>query len=222
MHVYVAGMLAQTLYHMHAAVTLNNGASFADSDGVFTTGTAPATSVVQTSTPSGAAPEPGVELYDTIVPHTEAQLFATDLQGNVVWTYRYQGSTIDAIQGAKMLPNGHFLVLISFTSSLSTTELSKLPSGTIDVIREVDLAGNTIRELALNQLGQSLAARGFKFVLQGFHHDLLPLANGHIVLLADMRVPYNNLPGYPGTTSVLGDLLVEMWNGFGMRLIIWR
>ena len=222
-HVYVAGMLAQTLYHMHAAVTLNNGASFADSDRVFTTGTAPATSVVQTSTPSGAAPEPGVELYDTIVPHTEAQLFATDLQGNVVWTYRYQGSTIDAIQGAKMLPNGHFLVLISFTSSLSTTELSKLPSGTIDVIREVDLAGNTIRELALNQLGQSLAARGFKFVLQGFHHDLLPLANGHIVLLADMRVPYNNLPGYPGTTSVLGDLLVDVdqnfnptwvWNAF--------
>jgi len=222
-HVYVAGMLSQTLYHMHALVTLSNGSSFADTDHTFTTGSKPGTSVVQITHPSEGAPAPGVELYDTVIPQTEAPLFVTDLQGNVLWTYRYQGSARDAIQGAKMLPNGHFLVLISFLSSLSTEALSNLPSGTIDVIREVDLAGNTIRELSLNQLGQSLAAIGFNFVLQGFHHDVLPLANGHIVLLADMRVPYNNLPGYPGTTSVLGDLLIDVdrnfnptwvWNAF--------
>jgi arylsulfate sulfotransferase len=222
-HVYVAGMLSQTLYHMHALVTLNNGASFADTDHTFTTGSKPGTSVVQISTPAGTVPEPGVELYDTVIPQTEAPLFATDLQGNVVWTYRYQGSAIDAIQAAKMLPNGHFLVLISFLSSLSTTALSNLPSGTIDAIREVDLAGNTIRELSLTQLQQSLAAMGVNFVLQGFHHDVLPVPNGHIVLLADMRVPYSNLPGYSGTVSVLGDVLIDVdqnfsptwvWNAF--------
>jgi arylsulfate sulfotransferase len=222
-HVYVAGMLSQTLYHMHALVTLNNGASFADTDHTFTTGGKPGTSPVQITNPSEGAPEPGVELYDTVIPHTEAQLFATDLAGNVIWTYQYQGSGVDAIQAAKMLPNGHFLVLISFASSLSTTVLSNLPSGTVDVIREVDLAGNTIRELSLNQLEQSLAAQGYNFALQGLHHDVLPLPNGHILLLADMRVPYSNLPGYLGTTSVLGDLLVDVdqnfnptwvWNAF--------
>lgn len=213
-HVYVAGMLANTSYQMHALVTFNNGSSFTDVDQTFNTGTAPATPPIQVSTSPGGAPEPGVELFDTVVPHTAAQLFATDLQGNVLWTYRYDGSALDAIQAAKLLPNGHFLLLISFVSSLPTAQLSNLPGGTIDVIREVDLAGNTIRELSLAQLEQSLTAHGYRFTLQGFHHDVLPLPNGHVVVLADMREPYTNLPGYPGTTSVLGDLLVDVDQNF--------
>ena len=172
---------ARTSYHMRALVNLNNGASFTDADHTFNTGNAPATSPIQTSTTSGGTPEPGVELFDTIIPHTEAQLFATDLQGNVLWTYRYEGSAIDAIQAARPLPNGHFLLLISFASSLPTTQLSNLPGGTVDVIREVDLAGNIIREVSLAQLEQSLTAQGYSFTLQGFHHDVLPLPNGHIV-----------------------------------------
>lgn len=222
-HVYVAGMNAHTSYPMHAQVALANGASFSDSTHTFTAGAVAGTSPVQVTSSSGEMPQGGVELFDTVIPHTPTQLFATDLQGNVVWTYRYQGSALDAVQGATLLPNGHFLVLISFASSLSLPVLSNLPSGTIDVIREVDLAGNTIRELSLDQFGQSLKALGYNFDLQGFHHAVLPLANGHLLVLADMRVPYTNLPGYPGTTSVLGDLLVDVdqnfnptwiWNAF--------
>jgi arylsulfate sulfotransferase len=213
-HVYVAGMLSHTSNHMHALVTLNNGASFADTDHIFNTGNAPATSPVQISTPSNGTPQPGVELFDTVIPHTEAQLFATDLQGNVLWTYRYQGSAEDAIQAAKPLPNGHFLVLISFLSSLPSKQLSSLPSGTLDVIREVDLAGNTVNELSLAQLQQTLTAHGYNFTLQGFHHDVLPLPNGHIIILANMRVPFTDLSGYPGTTSVLGDVLVDVDKNF--------
>ncbi|MGA7767116.1 MAG: aryl-sulfate sulfotransferase [Candidatus Sulfotelmatobacter sp.] len=222
-HVYVAGMYATTTYHMHAAVTLANGVSFSDADQVFTTGTAPGTSGVQVTSTGGDTPQSGVELFDTVIPHTPAQLFATDLQGNVVWTYQYRGSSMDAVQGAKLLPNGHFLVLISFLSSLPPKAFSNLPSDTIDLVREVDLAGNTIRELNVDQLTQSLHAQGYNFTLQGFHHDVLPSPNGHILLLADMRVPYTNLPGYAGTTSVLGDLLVDVdqnftptwvWNAF--------
>lgn len=220
-HVYVAGMLAETSYHMRAVATLDNGASFTDADHTFTTGNAPATSPMQISTASGSPPQSGLELFDTVIPHTEAQLFATDLQGNVLWTYRYHASAVDVIQAAKLLPNGHFLLLISFTTSLP--QLSNLPSGSIDVIREVDLAGNTIRELSLAQLEQSLTTQGYSLTLQGFHHDVLPLPNGHIVLLADIRQSYMNLPGYPGTTSVLGDVLVDVdqnfnptwvWNAF--------
>lgn len=222
-HVYVAGMLARSSYHMHALVTLNNGASFTDGDQAFNTGDAPKTSPIQITAPGGGSPQPGVELYDTVIPHTEAQLFVTDLQGNVLWTYKYDGSSVDAIQAARVLPNGHFLVLISFLSSLPPNQLSNLPGGTLDLIREVDLAGNTIRELSLAQLQQSLMAQGYTFTLQGFHHDVLPLPNGHIVILANTRVPYTNLPNYPGTTSVLGDVLIDVdqnfnpfwvWNAF--------
>lgn len=213
-HVYVAGMLSRTLYHMHALVALNNGVSFADTDHTFTTGSAPGTSPVQISTPSGGVPQSGVELYDTVIPHTEAQLFATDLQGNVLWTYRYQGSSLDAVQGATLLPNGDFLVLISSLAFLPIKIASSIPANTIDVIREIDLAGNTVRELSVKQLTQSLQGQGYNFTLQGFHHDILPLPNGHIVALAAILVPYNNLPGYPGTTSVLGDVLIDVDQNF--------
>ena len=213
-HVYVAGMIQHASYRMRAMVNLDNGASFIDADQTFNTGSAPETSPLQIAIPTGASPQSGVEIFDTVIPHTEAQLFATDLQGNVLWTYRYEGSAVDAIQAAKLLPNGHFLLLISFASSLPTAQLSNLPGGTVDAIREIDLAGNIIREVSLAQLEQSLTAQGYSFTLQGFHHDVLPLPNGHIVILADLRVPYTNLVGSPGTTSVLGDLLIDVDENF--------
>ncbi|MGH9680323.1 MAG: aryl-sulfate sulfotransferase [Candidatus Acidiferrales bacterium] len=221
--IYVAGMLASTEYHMHAVVKLDNGTSFDDSDHTFTTGAAPVTAPVTVTTTNGQEPQSGIELFDTLLPPEPTGVFATDLQGNVIWTYSYQGSNIDAVQPIKMLSNGDFLVLISFASSTPSTITGNPPSGTIDVIREVDLAGNTIRELSLSSLGQSLAAQGYHFDLKGFHHDVLALPNGHLVLLVNLTEPFTDLPGYPGTTEVLGDLLVDVdqnfkptwvWNAF--------
>ena len=149
--IYVAGMLAGTQYHMHAAVKLDNGVAFQDVDHTFTTGTPPETAAVAAITSNGQEPQNGIELFDTLIPSKPAEAFATDLQGNVLWTYSYQGSNIDAVQPIKLLPNGHFLVLISFASSLPSSIASNPPTGTIDVVREVDLAGNTIRELTLGK-----------------------------------------------------------------------
>jgi arylsulfate sulfotransferase len=219
-HVYVAGMLARTLYHMRAIVKLTNGSTFEDGDHTFTTGTPPETSAVQVSQTGSESPQPGVELFDTVLPHKSAQLFATDLQGNVIWTYQYSGSSSDAVQGASLLPDGHFLVLISFLSSLPPPIIAGLPGNTIDVIREIDLAGNTIRELTRDQLNQSLNAQGYSFKLQGFHHDVLALPNGHFIILADYRVAYQNLLGYTATTSVLGDVLVDVDQNF-MPTWVW-
>lgn len=213
-HVFVAGMLADQTYQMHASVQLSNGIDLQDRNHTFTTASAPHTAPLQVANSGIQTPEPGIELFDTLIPHTSAQLFAIDLAGNVIWTYQYRGSKFDAIQGAKLLPNGHLLLLISFTSSLSPAVLSSLPSDTLDVVREIDLAGNTIRELSLQQLQQTLTNQGYNFQLQGFHHDVLPLPNGHMIVLADYRVPYNNLPGYPGTTSVLGDVLIDVDQNF--------
>jgi len=42
------------------------------------------------------------------------------------------------------------------------------------------------------------------------HHDILPLPNGHIFVLASMKVPYNDLPRYPGTINVIGDVLIDL------------
>lgn len=231
--VEVAGMLPQTLYHMRAQVTLDDGATFTDIDhdqfvsGLpLKTGTPPATSAVTVSSPG--TPQPGIELWNTVLPSGDTQLFATDLKGNVLWTYSYKGSSLDIIQGAQLLPNGDMLMVISYLSSLPP-QLVEHAAGTLNVVREVDLAGNTIRELSMDTLNQALASAGFHdsdgsaYQLRSFHHDVLVLPNGHWVLLASYPKTFASLPGQTGSTTVLGDVLVDVdqnlkpdwvWNSF--------
>jgi hypothetical protein len=229
----VAGMRGSSTYHMQAIVTLANGLTFTDSDHTFTTGAARPTVPVQVSTPSGMTPQPGVELIDTVplgsvpIPGL-AQAFATDLQGNVIWTYNYTGSAANIIFPIKPLPNGHFLIVIGYVPSVGGNVVPNgtvtVPPGTISVVREVDLAGNTIREMSIDQLNQSLAAQGYTGLnLLTFCTDVLMQPNGHMVVIAWMKKTYTNLPGYPGSTDVLGNVVVDVdqnykptwvWNTF--------
>ncbi len=219
--IFVAGMRAQTLYHMRANVTLDNGSSFTDIDRTFTAGTPPGTAPLTITVPSGQTPQSGIEMFETAIPHESAQAFATDLQGNVIWTYTYtKGTDQDIVQPIKLLPNGHFIVLISYASS-AVLNGTTIQSGTIDAVREIDLAGNTIREITLSQLSAALAAKGYNFNLGSFHHDVLALPNGHWILLASHYKSFTNLPGYPGTTSVLGDVIVDV-DQSGQPVWVWN
>jgi len=223
--VLVAGMISKTVYHMRARVTLDNGATYTDTDHTCTTGTPPPTTPVQATTANGATPQPGIEVWNTAIPSDVLQAFATDLDGNVIWTYLYHGSVADLIQGIQQLPNGDMLMLISYLSSITVTN----PVGLVDEIREIDLAGNTVRSLTMDQLNQKLAASNFRdadgnpYNFRGFHHSVLAQPNGHWVMLTDYRKSYTDLPGYPGVTPVLGDAIVDVdqngdpdwvWNTF--------
>jgi len=116
-------------------------------------------------------------------------------------------------------------MLISYLSSITVTNTT----GLVNEIREIDLAGNTIRSLTMDQLNQKLAASNFRdadgniYNFRGFHHSVVALPNGHWVMLTDYRKSYTNLPGYPGVTPVLGDAIVDVdqngdpdwvWNTF--------
>ena len=64
-------------------------------------------------------------------------------------------------------------------------------------------------------LQQKLQDTGVVLDELDFHHDFLPLSNGHLVLLASVIKDFVDLPGYPGTTQVTGDVLVDLdqdWN----------
>jgi arylsulfate sulfotransferase len=198
--VLVAGMKPSTMYHMRAHIDWPDGTSWVDQDQTFTTGALPTSNgiTLTITRPAQAAttandPQSGVELLDLINPDTNAhQAFATDLDGNVIWFY-----DINVAGGAlplKPLSNGHMLANIASSSTL----------------RESDLADNTVRELTATQLTQMLQARGFAITINQFHHDMLPLPNGHTILLTNTIVPYSNLAGYPGTTDVIGDVLVDL------------
>lgn len=209
---YVAGMLGQTQYHMRAQISLDDGATFTDADETCKTGTPPTTSPIQVSTPSGRTPQPGIEFWNTVLPSTDTEAVATDLKGNVIWTYTFPHQAVDLIQGIQLLPNDDFLMTIAYLPSITLSSTS----GLIDEVREIDLAGNTVRDLTVDQLNQKLAAsnlhdaQGHAYKIRSFHHDVLALPNGHWVILADYVKQYTNLPGHSGTTNVLGDAIVDV------------
>ncbi len=251
--VLVAGMLGSTLYHMQATAILTDtlpsgqtlSATFTDSDHTFSTGKPFLTSSpVVAGAVGGATPQPGIELYDTAQPQEPAMAFATDLNGNVIWTYSYAqtgtggtGSIQDLPQPIYLLPNGHFLVQIAYLSSIPLHKGETILPNTLDEVREVDLAGTTIRDITAAQViaavnaNPTLSAELSGVTLGSLHHDVLDLPNGHMVLLFAALKTVNISPAitgaggtsYSGPTSVLGDVLVDIdandnpdwvWNAF--------
>jgi len=202
-NILVAGMRAFTTYHMRAVVDFTDGTQFLDSDQVFTTGGFPANALpaFTVTTPSGLTPQPGIELLDLV--GSQQSVLAVDLQGNVIWSYSFpDGTAADIVHPVKPIPNGHFLVQISPTSSFPVN--NNAPPGTLYTAREVDLAGNTVREITLDTLNSRLSQAGINLTLQDIHHDILLLPNGHWIMLAE------TLKQIPPLGSVLGDVLIDL------------
>ena len=206
-------MKPQTTYHMRAHVDWTDG-SWVDQDQTFTTGPLPSSltppGISVTRPTPNLSPAPGVELLSLVEPPATSMLASvvTDLQGNVIWY-----CPPDAVP-LKPMPNGHFIL------NLQTD------------LREVDLACNTIRDVPIAQVNQSLQAQGYDFTVppqpigpaeSPFHHDMLVLPNGHWIGLVLTTKSFTDVPVYPGTTDVIGDALVDIdlkgnvvwaWNSF--------
>ena len=196
LNILVAGMKPQTTYHMRAHATWPGG-SWVDQDRTFTTGAIPTsvhlpTLAVTQPTP-GVSPAPGVELLSLTA--VGAQGVVADLQGNAIW---YCPGNAEPI---KPMQNGHFII-----------------SAGTDLL-EVDLACNVVRDVSYTQLNQSLQANGYSFTIPAplglnggnpFHHDVLVMPNGHWITLSQIAKNYNDLPGYAGTTQVVGDAIEDI------------
>jgi arylsulfate sulfotransferase len=208
----VAGMKASTTYHMRAQVQCGS-ATLTTPDKRFTTGPLPPSLIlpqiaVTRPNPSLSSTEnPGIEML-TISTQGYPALF-TDRDGNVIWYY-YLGPQAFPFP-FKLLPNGNIVVVV--TPGLEAP----------DTLREIDLAGNTIQQIFIPTLQQKMQAAGYDFVPTSFHHDVLPLANGHVLAIVNCIKSFTNLPGYPGTIDVVGDGIVDLdqnfnpvwaWNGF--------
>ncbi len=198
--ILVAGMRASTTYHMRAQVQCPDGV-YPSQDLTFTTGALPSslsfpTLTVTRPNPSPSSPEnPGVESIAAIA--TQTPFVVTDRDANPIWYYDVgQGNSPYMF---KLLPNGHFLLMMNTPNS--------------SLLREIDLAGNLIRQLDIPTLDQAMEAAGFDFQPVNYSHDFAVLDNGHIVVLT---VCFKTLTaeGY-GTLQVTGDGLVDLdqnWN----------
>jgi arylsulfate sulfotransferase len=204
--IYVAGMRANTTYHMRAVIEYKGGTQAYDSDRTFTTGSLPATSIptLAATTSVGMTPQSGVELLDLVDfnPATSpVEVAVSDLAGNVLWGYDPRLGIVP--NPVKLLPNGHFLM--NFSNGAT--------DGVGSVMQEVDLGGNVVWQMSATQLNQALSeasCAGCNITVTGTHHDFAVLPNGHLILIVGEQKVENGLTGYSGPVTVLGDALIDL------------
>ncbi|HEX8895248.1 MAG TPA: aryl-sulfate sulfotransferase, partial [Terriglobales bacterium] len=181
-----------------------------------------------TTTTAGMTPQSGLELLNPL-DGTPTGVLVTDLSGNTLWAYSDPGSTsLNFIQGVKMLSNGDFLMAIGPNSSNPLN--GPIPTAAVNEIREVNLGGDTVREISINDLNAELATASCAecdVTLLTFHHDVEPLPNGHWLVLANTARALSSTSTPPLTNApaqgVLGDVIVDLdqnlkpvwaWNEF--------
>ncbi len=136
--------------------------------------------------------------------------FATDLIGRLVWYNPLL--TVNPQPGAfllRPLPGGTMMM------TGDTQEITQL-------LREVDLVGNILRETNVMALNEQLEAIG-QDPIRGFHHDMIRLPNGHTLTFAYVERMMADVQGVEGPVNVMADMLIDLdenwqvawvWNSF--------
>ncbi|HUE00693.1 MAG TPA: aryl-sulfate sulfotransferase [Bryobacteraceae bacterium] len=149
---------------------------------------------------------------------------ATDLKGNITWYY-YPNDTTHSDVLTRPLPGGTFLTFQDDPAWAGNVTQEQF-------LREIDLAGNTIRETNMGAIQQQLVALGAvdggpcntitnptvgSACIGAFHHDAIQtLPNGWLAVLVDCEKifpagtqPYtNDTPGLP--VDIIGDMIIVL------------
>src|SRR6267378_3031806 len=205
---FVAGMLPNTTYEMRDVRSDGTGSA----PQLFTTGALPSTLTFPTFTVS-QPPDPGSDSDQDMVFHSlvftgpdatsNSHPIATDLSGRVEWYFDAQqsGLGITNMITATLLPGGTVIGMGNDRYSVRNNR---------DVLREIDLAGNPVRETNLAAVNAQLAALGHE-TIYGFHHDAQRLPDGSLVVLGypERTVTINGVP-----THYIGEQLVVLDQDF--------
>ncbi len=219
-NVYVAGMRADSDYEMRGEVVRGgspeSGAWINFHTGLLDGRFAPVTT--QTPRENGKTSSEGIVIRSSLDPWRAS---ATDLDGNIIWYLNSPSSTFLT----RVLRGGHFLVHADGANSVNDMRRLQL-------LQELDLLGNTVRETNIGRIAEQLADRGIKSdckkgseqCLAGFHHDAVRLPNGHTLTLAGLeRIFPAGTQGSKEPVDILGDLILELdenlqlvwfWNSF--------
>jgi arylsulfate sulfotransferase len=170
----VAGMLPRTTYLMR--YVLADGTTSAPL--TFTTGALPTDANFPTFTVQ-RKPTAQTDLTQNLVfhmgvnpPKGTVDTLATDLAGHVVWYYDPVANAFPSF-ATSVVPGGSVLLLGGKVDAY----------GDADTVREVDLAGDTLRETNVGAVNAELAALG-QHSISDFTHDAERLPNGDTAVLA--------------------------------------
>ena len=205
---FVAGMLPNTTYEMRDVRSDGTGSA----PQLFTTGALPSTLTFPTFTVS-QPPSPSSDLDQDMVFHSlvftgpdatsNSHPIATDLSGRVEWYYDTQqsGLGITNMITATLLPGGTVIGMGNDRYSVRNNR---------NVLREMDLAGNPVRETNLAAVNAQLAALG-RETIYGFHHEARRLPDGSLVVLGypERTVTINGVP-----TNYIGEQLIVLDQDF--------
>jgi arylsulfate sulfotransferase len=209
----IAGMLANTIYHIQATVSLPGGLSLTDVDHPFsTTQSLPSFPTIK-ATPTSYTPQPGVEFLD----RENTGAYITDLDGNYLWGYPLVNTTSDDyLHPFKLLADGNLLIELGPDSSNALNGIVP-PTGTAFEVREVDYTNTIVRDLSMATLQANLNASGYlnsegnQITLSDIHHDVtVNSTTGHWILIANIFKYFTGLTGYPKGVTALGDVLIDV------------
>jgi arylsulfate sulfotransferase len=186
MNFYLAGMLANTQYTVNH--TLDTGSAAQDGPVLtLVSGHLPAMTGYTVMKPP-VATIAGVLLQST----TYEPPVATDLNGNLLWFYT------DYITLTRPEGNGRFLGVFQDATKDTSHQ----------IVREFDVAGNTLLETNAARINEQLAALG-KAQINSFHHEARRLPGGNILVLAAEERILTDVQG-PGPVDVIGDMILVL------------
>lgn len=205
---YVAGMRKHTTYNLrHEVITGTSVIPSATTS--FTTGT-PTVSFPAVTIPIAANSQSSTGqglLLQTYIPGGLPEpIFpvAVDLTGRVVWYYFSTGGYV-----TRPLAGGTMLFIDTGAGSVYPVQQDQL-------LKEIDLAGNTIRETNAARISEQLMAQGQQSI-GAFHHEAIRLANVHTLVMTTVERIYTD--GTQGSSignpiDILGDMIVDLDQNF--------
>ena len=208
---YIAGMLQQTVYNMHYVVITGQN-SVSGPNGQFRTGTIPASLLFPTSSlleapNANTATMQGVLLMDQLsIDSANWGLYyfptAVDLNGNVIWYYSALGTILQRADYS-LRPVTGGTIMLNADDPYSAV-------GRGQIWREIDLAGNIVRETNVARVSSQLNALGLYGIID-FDHDSIRLPNGHtLILCTQEKIFPAGTQGYPDPIDILGDAIVDL------------
>lgn len=214
---YVAGMRVNTSYNLRHEVT-TGGSVVSSTNTLFTTGTPTvALPAVTVQIPANGQTALGDDiLLQTYLPGSLKQpIFpvAVDVSGNLVWYYLSTNGYV-----TRPLAGGTMLFLDTGPGSVNPSQQQQL-------LKEIDLAGNTIRETNAARITEQLVARGQEGV-GAIHHEAIRIPNGHTLIMTTVERIYTD--GTQGSSvsnpvDIVGDQVIDLdqnfqvawnWNSF--------
>jgi len=226
----VTGMYASTKYTMYAEVQNSEGAITNGPTVTFTTGAWPSgvNEPVFTVPVSAAADDPNPVLLHNFITFATGGTttiypdVATDLNGNIIWYY-YSSDTTHSDVLTRPVQGGGTLTL--------QDDLAWDPNVTQEqYLRQIDWAGNVVRETNMGAIQQELLAMGSvdggpctgitkptvgTACIGAFHHDAIQtLPNGYLAALIDIEkiFPAGTQDDTQGSlpVDIVGDMIVVL------------